>query len=65
MKISPSPSTLCIAEIFGGVNLRQCGKDHHILYVIINTEQKINISPMRADGEIDESLCIYGVYIVD
>ena len=48
---------LRIAEIFGGINFHQCGKGHHILYVITNTGQKIRvikISPMRADGEIGE-----------
>ena len=35
------PSYLCIAEIFGGVNFRQCGKGRHVLNVIINTGQKI------------------------
>ena len=47
------PSYLCIAEIFGGVNFHQCGKGCHILYVIINTGQKIHvikILPMRADA---------------
>ena len=48
------PSNLCIAEI---LNFRQCSKDRHILYVIINAGQKIRIikiSPMRADGEISK-----------
>ena len=34
------PSYLCITELFGGINFRQCGKGRHILYVIINTGQK-------------------------
>ena len=54
---------LCIVEIFGGINFHQCGKGRHILYVIINTGQKIHvikISPMRADGEIGENFCVYG-----
>ena len=54
------PSYHCIAEIFGGINFRQCGKDH-ILFVIINTGQKIGmikISPMRADGEINENFLL-------
>ena len=35
------PSYLCIAEIFGGINFRQCSKGlHHILYVIVNAGQK-------------------------
>ena len=32
---------LCIAEMFGGINFHQCGKGHHIVYVIINPGQKI------------------------
>ena len=55
------PSYLCIAEIFGGINFRQCGKGHHILCVIINTGQKIHvikISPMRADGEIGKNFLL-------
>ena len=53
---------LSIAEIFGGINFRQCGKGRHILYVIINTGKKkiriIKISPMRADGEIGENFLL-------
>ena len=52
------PSYLCIAEIFSGINFRQCSKGHHILNVIINTGQKIRaikISPIRADGKIGEN----------
>ena len=48
---------LCIAEIFGEINFRQCSKGRHILNVIINTGQKIRtikILPIRADGEIGE-----------
>ena len=47
------PSYLCIAEIFGGINFRQCSKGRHILNVIINTGQKIRAIktlPIRADG---------------
>ena len=49
------PSYRCIAEIFGGISFRQCGKGRYILNVIINTGQKvrtIKISPIRADGKI-------------
>ena len=80
-KISPNPDSrippslsffhyaLLIAEIFGGINFRQCGKGCHILYVIINTRQKIcmiKISPMRADGEIGENFLLAKIstYIV-
>ena len=63
-KISPSPATctFCIAEIFGGINFRRCDKGRHILYVIINTGQNllINISLMRAGGEIGENFRLYG-----
>ena len=56
-----NPRYLCIAEIFGDIIFHQCGKGHHILYVIINTGQKIHvikISPMRADGEIGENFLL-------
>ena len=45
----------------GGINFCQCGKGRHILYVIINTGQKIHvikISPMRADGKIGENFLL-------
>ena len=54
-KYFTKPSHLCVAETFGGINFCQCGKGRHILYVIINTGQKIcviKILPMRADGKI-------------
>ena len=35
------PRYLCVAEIFDGINSRQCGKGCHIFYVIINTGQNI------------------------
>ena len=50
--------------MFGGINFRQCGKGRHILFVIINTGQKIcviKISQMRADGEIGENFRVYGI----
>ena len=40
---------------------------HHILYVIIDKEQKIsgiNFSPMRAGGEIGENFQVYGTLLV-
>ena len=52
-KYVTKPSYLCIAKIFSGINFRQCGKGCHILYVIINTGQKIRIIkilPKRADA---------------
>ena len=55
------PSYYCITEIFSGINFRQCGKGCHILYVIINTGQKIRvikILPMRADGEIGKNFLL-------
>ena len=60
-KILPTPDTLCIAEIFVGIKFRQCHKGYHILYVIINTGQKIcviKISSMRADGEIGKNFLL-------
>ena len=54
-------SYLCIAEIFGGINFRQCCEGRHILNVIINTGQKIHaikISPIRADGKIGENFLL-------
>ena len=67
-----NPRYLCIAEILGGINFRQCSKDRHIFYVIINTGQKIHvikISPMRADGEIGktspgENFRVYGSLVI-
>ena len=56
-----NPSYLCIAEIFGGINFRQCDKGRHILNVIINMAQKIRaikILPMKADGEIGENFLL-------
>ena len=44
----------------------QCGRGHHILYIIVNTGQKICVikfSPMRAGGKICENFlnfCLYG-----
>ena len=55
------PSYLCIAEIFSGINFRQCSKGYHILNVINNTGQKIHvikIPSIRADGEIDENFLL-------
>ena len=43
------PTYPCITEIFSRMNFHLCSKDHHRLYVIINTGQKIHgikISPM-------------------
>ena len=34
------PRYLCIVEISGGINFRQCSKGRNILYVIINKGQK-------------------------
>ena len=61
------PSYLCIAEIFGGINFRQCSKGRHILNVIINIGQKIcaiKILPIRTDGQIGENLDIYGMLVL-
>ena len=52
------PSYLCIAEVFSGINFRQCGKGHHILNVIINTGHAIKILPIRADGEIGKNFLL-------
>ena len=52
---------LCIAEIFDGINSCQYGKGHHILYVIINTGQKIlwiKLLPTRAGGEIGKNFLL-------
>ena len=60
------PSYLCIAEIFSWINFHQCGKGRHILYVIINTRQKIRvvkILPMRADGEIGENFLLVKISV--
>ena len=38
-KISPNPPT--ITEIVSRIIFHPCSKDHHRLYVIINTGQKI------------------------
>ena len=37
------PTYLCIAEVFGGINFRQCSKGRHILNVIINTGQNFRV----------------------
>ena len=61
INILPSSANLCIAEVFDGINFCQCVKGRHILYVIINTGQRIHlisISPVRADGEIDENFLL-------
>ena len=57
-------SYLCIAKIFGGIEFHQCGKGHHILYVIINTGQKICVTPMRVDGEIGKNFHVYSRFLV-
>ena len=59
--IFTKPRYLCIAEIFSGINFRQCGEGCHILYVIINTEQ-IKISPTRAGGKIGENFFLVKIF---
>ena len=61
MAHQPQMPLYCRNIKFGGINFRQCGKGRHILYVIINTGQKIRvikISPMRADGKIGENFLL-------
>ena len=57
-KISPTPDTC--RNIWWN-KFSPCGKGCHILYVIINTGQKIRvikISPIRASGEIGENFLL-------
>ena len=46
------PRYLYIAELFGGINFRQCDKGHHILYVIINTGQKFMDKKFRQREQV-------------
>ena len=57
------PSYLCVAEIFGGINFRQCSKGQRS--VIINAGQKIHaikIWPIRTDGEIDKNFLLVKIF---
>ena len=62
-------SYLCVAEIFGGINFRQCGKGRHAypLCTCLGQNLQIKISPMRAGGEIGtkfspgENFQLYGM----
>ena len=58
IKISPSPGTFVLRKYLMEL---QYGKGRHMLYVIINTRQKIrrtNFSPTRPGGEIGKNFLL-------
>ena len=61
----PTTNALHI-ELYSGINFYQCGKGRHILYIIINTGQKIveNFSPMTTGGEIGEIVLLVKILAV-
>ena len=58
----PKYMHLCIIEKLVEKNLHQCGKGHHILFVIFSSRQKFSVLPMRADGKIGEIFLLAKIY---
>ncbi len=59
-KNSPSPAT----EISGGINIHQCGKVRHILYIITKTGQKNFVDKIREQVvklSLGENIQLYGI----
>ncbi len=56
------PRYLCIAEIFDGINFHKYGKGRHMLYVIINTGQKIRGIKLSPTSQVAKLVKIFWLY---